>query len=439
MSADRRALEIMLRITQEGAYANLALKEGLADADSSEAGRITALIYTALEKMGYCDFIIKHYARGRVHSSIRGVLRLALTEMLFMNVPDYAACSRAANLAAEIGKSKLKGFVNGVLRSVARDRASSSLPQLPADFAQRMEIMSGYPAFMIEEYASAYGKDATEKMLMARITGTSIRPVYPHSTDELAEALTARSITFRKSRIVDGAIVVDSFGESIANDELFLSGAFTVQSEGAMLACRCLDPQRGMKVLDACAAPGGKTAYLYDLMERDGSITAWDIHPHRVKLIENTLKRLGIKGVECAVHDASTFEKGEERGFDAILCDVPCSGLGGGSKPDARYRKTDADIEEISRLQYRILNACSARLKEGGELVYSTCTISRRENEEIVERFLREHEDFSLMPLGRYLSEDMRGRGENGMLRLLPYPDNTEGFFVAKLRRKRED
>ena len=436
MTEERNALEILMRITREGAFANLALKDGLSHDRTANVGRSTALIYTALENLNYCDFLIDSYAKGRVHSVIRGVMRLALTELFFMDTPDHAVCAKYVSLTEEIGKGKLKGYVNGVLRSIARDRAAGKLPPLPEDTEKRLEIISGWPGFMIREYLDEYGAEFTEKLVTHRVKGTALRPVWPHSSDETEDHFKQKELEIQSSRLVEGAFVAESIGD-ITSDELFVSGALTVQSESAMLACRCLDPQPGDNVLDACAAPGGKTAYMFDLMLRQGSITAWDIHPHRVELIKNTLARLGIKeGVLTEVRDSSVRHPEFDCAFDRVLLDVPCSGLGGGSKPDARYRRTDEGVDELAALQYKILSACSRYVKPGGTLVYSTCTLSKREDEAVIERFITENDDFTLDPLSPFLPEDLKGRGEKGLMRLFPHVDETEGFFIARLIRK---
>lgn len=436
MTAERMALEILLRVTQEGAYANLALKDGLASCGNENSARVTALVYTTLEHMGYADHIISHYAKGRLHGKIRAILRMAVTELFYMDAPDYAVCSRAAELASSVGKHYLKGYVNGVLRSIARDRACGRLPQLPSDPVLRLEIESGYPAFMISEYAESFGMEETAKMLLYKPEVRAVRPVSPFTAEALIDHFTAEGVRCEKSRVVPGAVKLFGFGGNIADDPLFQNGSFAVQSESAMLACICLDPSPGDIVLDACAAPGGKTAYIAELMGTGEGVTAWELHPHRAELIEKTLSRLHVEGVKTEIRDASRPDPSLDGSFDRILLDVPCSGLVGGSKPEARYRRTEESIEELSRLQSEILASCSKMLRRGGSLVYSTCTVSRRENERVIERFIAENEDFSLVPIDRYLPESFGGRGRSGMLQLLPHIDDTEGFFIAKLVRR---
>lgn len=436
MTGERAALNILLKVTREDAYLNLALKDGLLGVDTASVPRITALVYTAIEKIAFCDYYIDKYAKGRVHSSIRGILRLSLTELFFMDTPDHAVCSKYVSLTEEIGKGKLKGFVNGVLRNIARDRKSGNLPGLPENFSERMNVLTGYPVFMINEYSERYGEEFTEQLLTASVRGTGIRPVYPKSREEIKPLLEQEGFAVSESKIVKGALKADTLNGSIAESELFKCGSITIQSEGAMLACVLLDPKPGMNVLDLCAAPGGKTAYIWDLAERKGSVIAWDIHEHRVELIRKTLSRLGCLGVKCAVKDATVFDESLYESFDRILCDVPCSGLGGGSKPDARLRRTEESVSELSKIQYSILDNCSKYLKSDGLLVYSTCTLSHRENESVVDRFLKTHPGFEPAPFGELIPNHLKERSVDGSLTLFPNLDDTEGFFIARLKRK---
>lgn len=434
MTGERAALNILLKVTQEDAYLNLALKEGLKGVDAKEKPRLTALVYNTVEHISFCDHLIAHYAKGRLHSQIRGILRMALAELMFMNAPDYAVCSKYVKLTAEIGKAGLKGYVNGVLRAVARDVSAGSLPKLPDDFVKRMSITSSYPEFLVAEYAEKYGEKFTEDMLCSSVRGVSVRPIPPFTADDLEALLSSRGLKPRRSRIVDGALVVDSLGGPLDGDAEFNDGRFTVQSEGAMLAVRCLDPAEEMTVLDACAAPGGKTAYMLDLMNGRGDLFAWELHPHRAELTEKTLKRLG-RELKCTVRDASVYDPFYNDRFDRVLLDVPCSGLGGGSKPDARFRRTQDDIRRISGIQSAILGTCSRYVKAGGILVYSTCTVSKAENEDVITDFLEKNKGFELVPITGSISDEITERGKSGMLQLFPNTDGVDGFFIGKLRR----
>ena len=436
----KKAYEIFTEVVRDGAYANLALKKGLKDADSRTAGRVTALVYSAIEHISYADYLIAAYAKGRLHGSIKNVLRLAVTELFFMDKPDHAVCSEAVELTREIGKGALTGVVNGILRNIVRDRAAGKLPPLPEEPAARLAIQYGMPRFMTEEYLSEYGEEFTESLLSARLHALTVRAQYPYTTAELEAELTALGLPFRRGRFDGDALILDE-GADIASLPLFREGKMTVQSESAMLVCRACRVKDGMRVLDTCAAPGGKSCFLSALMHGIGRITALEFHPHRTELLRATAQRLGAKNILCLTADASKplgevlSSAGADTEYDVVLCDVPCSGLGGGSKPDALLNRTEADIEALSRLQLAILLNAAEHVAPGGALVYSTCTISKRENRDNVLCFLEERPDFAPEPLRDILGGSDPAEGEP-FIQLFPNRDGTDGFFIARLTKK---
>ena len=438
----RMAYDVLKEITANGAYSNLALKAALEGVPSKTASSVTALVYTALENASYADYLIAHYANGRVQTGIKIVLRLGITELLFMEVPDHAAVNGAAELTRDIGKAKLCGFVNGVLRAIARDNAENRLFPLPDDPLERLCARCGIPKGLAGEYVEYYGLEFAEDMLASRAHELTVRAQYPFTTDELKAELEKRGIAFSVGKYDKNALALDG-GVNIAELSLFKEGKLTVQSESAMLSVRACKVGEGMKVLDTCAAPGGKSAYLASLMKNTGSITAWEVHEHRTELMRSALKRLGVTNCVIKTADASSFEcSGEE--YDIVLCDVPCSGLGGGGKPDALIRRTDEGIEELADIQLKILLNAANFVKAGGALVYSTCTVSRRENEGNIERFLEKRPDFTIESLDWLL------KGENGEavktekaaltekrgrlgIQLFPNIDGMDGFYIARL------
>lgn len=452
-SVRRIAYDVLKTVTSGGAFANLALKESLKQADSKTASSVTALIYNTLENFSYEDYLITHYAKGRVQGSIKNVLRLGITELLFMAVPDHAAVNGAAELTRAIGKASLCGFVNGVLRSIARDNAENRLFPLPNDPAERLSVRYGIPIGLAEEYVRDYGLDFTEDMLSSRAHELSVRAQYPFTTEALNAELEKIGIAYTEGRCDKNALVLDG-GVNIAELPLFNEGKLAVQSESAMLTVRACKVREEMRVLDTCAAPGGKSAYLASLMKNTGSITAWELHEHRAELMRATLHRLGVTNCVCKTLDASTAPDTGER-YDIVLCDAPCSGLGGGGKPDALIRRTDQDIAELADIQLKILLNAANFVEEGGALVYSTCTVSRRENEGNIERFLEKRPDFAPESLAFLLSA---GNGENcendrnggnefadiakkrGRLgiQLFPNIDGMDGFYIARMIKKTE-
>ena len=430
MSVRRKALEALMDITDRGTYANLRLKEALEGMDERDAKWASALVYTVLDRLNYIDYVIETHARGKLNPSIRGILRMGVCQALFMDVPDSAACDESVKLTREIGKGALSGYVNAVMRSVCR--AKDNPLDLPGDLAERLSVEYSFPLFLIREYIERYGEAFAQDMLSFRGRGITLRAQYPYTEEELERELIDRKLAFTRGKIVKSAFCLER-GLDVTKIELFLSGKVAVQSEGAMLACLALDPKRGQSVLDTCAAPGGKTAYISALMRGEGSITAWDIHPHRVELTVKTLTRLHENNASVAVRDASVADEALFETMDAVLVDAPCSGLGLWGKPDAKQNKDEEAITRLCALQKSILSACASYVKRGGALVYSTCTVSHAENEVQVEAFLKEHKEFSLASLEAYVPQTLHERAKDGMLQLFPHLDGAEGFFVARM------
>lgn len=433
MTNHKAAYLILDEIIRGGAYANLALKRHTLNLNKTDAANITALVYETVEHLNYAEFILKNFAKGRLHLSIKLILSMGITELLFMNAPAYAVCNECTELTRDIGKRALTGFVNGVLRNI--DRHRNDLPELPGDFAEKCNILYGTPVFMVREYLNEYGEEFTEKLLSSKIHPVTIRICNKSKRTEILRALESEKIAYHKSRFSDDAFILER-SPSVIENPFFKDGSITFQSESAMLVCLACAVRDNMNVLDACAAPGGKTAYLSELMHGTGNITAWDIHPHRVELIKNTLSRLHIKNAVCAVRDASEYSDKYADSMDVVLADVPCSGFGGGSKHDVYLNRTEKDVSELARLQKKILDCCAGYVKKGGALVYSTCTVSKRENEDNIRRFLAEHKDFEPESPEFCFPEGFAGRFSQGMIQLFPHIDGTDGFFIARMRRK---
>ena len=412
MTIRRIAYETLLRITEDGAYANLALKDAAAGLDRRDVSFLFALVYTALDHRAYVEYVLSHYCK-RQKKTVRTVLLLAGSELLYLSTPAHAVINEAVSLTKALGKSASSGLVNAVLRRMDRDR--DNLPPLPTDPIERLCIQYGYPAFLISEWVAQYGYGNTERLLGAKPTDLQIRAQYPFTTEKLKKAL---PVSFSIGALDPNCLHVSN-GFDVTQNELFRSGKLTVQNEGAMLICRSLGAVKGKRVLDACAAPGGKTAYLASLCENDVELVAWELHPHRKELMDKTFSRLHVSAqTEC--RDASVLCSEAVEQFDAVLLDVPCSGFGLlADKPDLRYRKTDADMVSLLAVQKQILSVCSRYVKPGGTLVYATCTISRRENDEQVRSFLAEHPEFELLEEKQYL----------------PYADGIDGFYHATMKR----
>jgi 16S rRNA (cytosine967-C5)-methyltransferase len=309
-----------------------------------------------------------------------------------------------------------------VLRNIDRSRAA--LPPFPAEPAKRLSIQYSYPEWIVIEWVSRFGEMQTEALLARPASFIHVRAQYPFSRDELQKAL---PVTSTVNQLDDNSLSLAS-GFDLASHPLFLEGKFTVMGEGAMLACRALGDMTGKRMLDACSAPGGKSAYLASLMKNDIRLTCFELHAHRKELLDKTLMRLNVSA-ETLEKDAAEYDPAFEQVFDGVLIDAPCSGLGLlGDKPDIRYSKTDADITALVEIQKNILESCARYVKPGGVLVYATCTISRRENEEQLDAFLRAHGAFALEKIPISVEND-------GQIQLLPHVHHTDGFYIARMRR----
>lgn len=430
----RTALQALGAVLDDGAYANLALKDALRGSQRREAAFVSALVYTTLEKLSLLDYYIDAVAQGRVQKRIRNILRLGICEMLFMRTAPAVACSESVKLTKSCGKAALAAYVNAVMRTIGRMAETDTLPALPADAAESLAIRSGYPLWLVREHIGRYGADFTEAMLTCRLHGMTLRAQPPFTEAALEAFLTEKGIAWRRGELAASAFHLLDGGFAVEEEPLFREGKITVQSESAMLVCRALDPRPGERILDACAAPGGKSACIAALMGGEGRIFAWELHEHRVELMRAALERLHVSNVECACRDASRFDPACVESFDRVLLDVPCSGFGVSDKPDLRYKKTEADVEALCGVQRAILDTCAAYVKPGGQLLYATCTVSYRENEAQVLDFLKRHPAFRPVSLRPFLPESMAG-GEDGMLQLFMHLHGTEGFFLARMER----
>ena len=421
-------------VTDDGAYANLRLKEARQAAGTVAEGRwITAAVYTTLDHLLYLDYLLGHFTKGRQKPAIRGILRLGACQILYLRVPAAAACNESVKLAKEIGKGALSGYINGVLRSVARAWEENRLPLPPSEPpALRMSIQYSWPQWLVEEWISRYGEAFAEEMLKASAQpGMSLRPQWPYKPEALAQWLQERKVEYRQGKWDPNCFLL-SKGLDVTQEPLFQQGKVALQGESAMLVCRACGVAPGDSVLDACAAPGGKTAYLASLCKGDVRLQGWELHAHRKELLDKTLARLGVRA-QTQVQDAACHLPQWDGAFDVVLLDAPCSGLGV-YKPDVRYAKSSEGIDALANVQENLLATCANYVKPAGALVYATCTISWRENQGQIERFLQNHPQFCLDSLTPYLPQGLPEL-ECGMVQLFPHRDGVEGFFIARMIR----
>ena len=435
MSARETALQALMACRRDGAWSNAVLKEYIARnrLDPRDAGLATRLVYGVVQNRGKLDFYLKQLLKGKLkdlHPVVRDILHLGLYQLYEMDkIPESAAVNESVALTKKYSKNpKAASLVNGVLRNAARSRGTLEEPKSYAD-------KYSHPEELITLLKGSLPKGMLEHMLIADNAApeTVVQVNTLKTTREaLAKRLAGEGVTARNHGWMDNCLVLSGTG-SIENLPSFREGAFYVQDPASRLSVLCAKLPKNARVLDCCAAPGGKSFAAAIAMEGTGSITSCDVHAHKTGLIENGAARLGFANIEARQQDATVFVPEWESAMDAVLCDVPCSGLGIiRKKPDIRYKDL-AEMAELPALQLKILTNQARYVKPGGTLLYSTCTVLKRENEEVVQAFLAAHPDFETLPLD--LPEGLP-RNETGMLTLIPGQYDTDGFFICRLRRK---
>ena len=372
---------------------------------------------------------------------IRELLRSSVYQILYMDsVPDSAVCNEAVKLARKKGFYNLTGFVNGVLRKIAREYGSIRFPgkEEPEEY---LSVIYSMPKWLVQRFLEQYGFEKTEKMLEAFLKEkpTTIRiREYLVEKEAVLESLKSQKVTVEKAPYVENAYYVKDYDYLPALDA-FRVGSIQVQDVSSMLVGDIAAPKEGDYVIDLCAAPGGKTLCIADKLKGTGRVDARDISRTKTDYIRENAIRQNFLNVVVTEKDATQLDSDSLEKADIVLADVPCSGLGVmGRKTDIKYKLNPAKIQELAGLQREILEQASTYVKPGGTLIYSTCTIGKEENQDNVEWFL-EHYPYELESLDPYLCEELRSETtKKGYLQLLPGVHKCDGFFIARLKRKTE-
>lgn len=436
------ALKALYKIEKEDAYSNIALNQVLKEnknIDERDVGLISELVYGTITWKLTLDEIIKKYSNiklKKISIWILNILRMGIYQIIFLDkIPKSAAVNESVNLAKRYGHKSSSNFVNAILRKVSVNDYKE-LEEIKDD-KERISKTTSMPMWIIEELLKQKDRKEVEEICKNSNLkpNTTIRiNKLKTNKKELEEKLDERKIEYLEGSLEDFFVLKKV--KNIENIDLFKEGFFTVQDEGAGLIVDVLAPKEGECILDACSSPGGKTTYIAEKMKNKGAIEAWDIHEHRVKLVQNVAKRLGINIIQAKTQDATEFNQDLVGKFDKILLDVPCLGLGViKRKPDIKWKRKKEDIEEITKIQKAILDNCSKYLKKNGELVYSTCSILKEENEDIIEGFLKENLDFKICKENEKNYENIVTFGEKDKY-INIYPSNeNDGFFICKLRK----
>ena len=440
LASRRIALKVIRQVTEEGAYASLALDAALKNCGLSGADRrlVSRLVYDTLDHLIRIDWALAQVmAKPDTDIKLKNILRLGACQILLEDrIPDSAATNLCVQLCAELGMPGLKGVCNGILHNLIRRKNELLLPEAETDPVRNASIRYSVPVWLYLKLREDYGDEADRILSFRNLDdGWTLRPNLTRTDDAAFEQLLSKKVW--KSERTDMPHAWKITGAmDIARDADYQAGNFSIQSVGSMIACLAVGVKRGQQILDCCAAPGGKTCYLAELMGGTGRVQAWDIHEHRVALIEAQAKRLGLENIRPMVRDATKSREDLERSMDAVLLDAPCSGLGFmAQKPDLKLRVTEESVQELTALQEKLLDTVCTYVKPGGVLVYSTCSILKDENERQAARFLERHPEFEETALPDSIPERYRSSRERG-LQLLEHRDGVEGFYLIRMRRK---
>ncbi len=435
------ALDLLIDIEKNKSYSNLALNKVMTENNliSQDAGLLTEIVYGTIQRKLTLDYYLQPFVQKKIDLWVRILLRMSVYQMVYLDkVPDHAIIHEAVEIAKEKGHAGIASFVNGVLRNLQR-KGVLSVTDIK-DPIEQLSIATSHPKWLVKLWTDQIGLENTKQ-----ICQLNLQPPVQTARVNLAKSTRERVVTLLED---EGYTVQlsDIFPQSIQNKRgnlafsmAYQQGLITIQDESSMLVADVVSPQPNEVILDACAAPGGKTSHLLEKLNGTGKVVALDIHKHKIKLIHATATRLGLSALETRQLDARLAQENyPASSFDRILVDAPCSGLGVlRRKPEAKYEKTTEDIARLSAIQLNLLQQVSTLLKPGGTLVYSTCTINQSENEQVVKAFLQENaafeKDFSIKD---GLPEKISPFVKENYVQIFPHYFGSDGFFIASFKKR---
>ena len=438
-------LGVLLEVTRDGEYSHISLRNVLTKyqyLDKRDRAFITRVVEGTLEHMIEIDYIINQFSKVKVNKMkpvIRNILRSTVYQLKYMDsVPNSAACNEAVKLATKKGFASLKGFVNGVLRNIERNLDNITYPD-EANLLEYLSVEYSMPEWILQKWLAQYDRATVETMLadfqMERPTTIRVnRNVM--TKNELIESLENQGVHVENHPYLSDALWITSY-DYLADLDSFQKGAFHVQDISSMLVAHLANPQEGDTVIDVCAAPGGKSLHMAELLRGTGHVEARDLTDYKVNLIRENIERSGMKNIEAVRQDATVFDEESVEKADIVVADLPCSGLGVlGKKTDLKYKMTEQTQKDLVALQREILSKVKSYVKPGGTLIYSTCTIHEAENMGNVDWFLAENKEFELASVKEDLCEELsRNVVNEGCLQLLPGIHKSDGFFIAKFKK----
>ncbi len=433
------AVKILNRIERTDSYLDKLLDYEMRNHELSgpDKALLYEIVHGVVRWMGRLDWILNGFYKGQFSKAIPNLkngLRVALYQILFLDrVPDYAVVNEAVEFVKKLQGQKPADLTNAILRNIVKNKNGIRYPNPEEDIVGYLSAYYSHPSWMVKRYVKRFGRENTEKLLYAnnekpfltlKINAVKTNP------QEFRSLLEAVNLRFAPGKYLPEFFKLQNL-TNITAWEYFAKGYFNIQDESAGLACKLLDVNPGMRVLDLFAAPGGKTAYLIGLMGDNGEVVAVDRYESRLNILKSNMERLGFKSVKTFVSDALEFN---DEPYDRVLADVPCSGTGTLSKkPDIKWKKDLLDIRKMNEFQLKYIEKAASLVKENGVLVYSTCSIEPEENFEIVRKFLEKNNNFELINAENTLPKELVN--ENGCIQTYPHVNQMDGTFAAKLLR----
>lgn len=429
-------LEILMQVTREGEYSHLVIRSVLEKyqyLEKQERAFLTRVSEGTLEHMIELDYIINQFSKVKVNKMkpvIRNIMRMSVYQLKYMDsVPASAACNEAVKLAKRKGFSSLSGFVNGVLRNIARNLDQITYPKEEEDPVQFLSVCYSMPEWIVTKWIRDYGMEQTKETLGAFLTDapimirTNCAKISPDALEERlkSEHVTVKKVTLEDAKELDYAFLISDFDYLNALPS-FREGLFYVQDISSMMVAEYADPKEGDVVVDVCAAPGGKSIHIAEKLNGTGMVFARDLTEYKVSLIEENIARHQLANIRAQQQDALVLDESMIGKADIVVADLPCSGLGVmRKKTDIKYKMDEAKQKDLEKLQREMLAVVHKYVRSGGTLLYSTCTINRGENEENAAWFLKEYPEFELVKSKQFF----------------PKKEYGDGFFLAKFIRKK--
>ncbi len=433
------SVKILNRVERTDAYLEKLLDHEMRNSELSgqDKALLFEIVHGVIRWMGRLDWVLNGFYKGQFSKAIPNLkngLRVALYQILFLDrVPDHAAVNEAVEFVKKLQGQKPADLTNAILRNIIRSKNGIRYPDPEEDLAGYFSAYYSHPSWMVKRYIERFGRENTEKLLVSNNEKPFLTlkiNALKTSPESFKELLNEVNLKYKAGRYLPEFFKLQNL-TNITAWEYHGKGYFNIQDESAGLACRLLNVAPGLRVLDLCAAPGGKTAYLAGLMHDEGEIIALDRYESRLKILRSNMERLGVTSVKTVETDALEYDDGE---FDRILADVPCSGSGTLSKkPDIKWKKDLFDLRKMNDLQMKLLSKAATMLKIDGILVYSTCSIEPEENFGIIKKFLDEHPNFKLADAAERFPNEVVD--ENGCIQTLPHIHQMDGAFAAKLVR----